>query len=215
MHLAGKATIFTLHNSCPYTIWPVTLSAANSSAAIGFSDLPSNSTTSRPAPSGWSGCIWARTGCLLTSSTRTTCTTGDLPPFTFAEFALGQDKDSYDVSLVQGYNVGIGVTPYVGRGCKYAGCTGDMNSKCPAELRVEGPDGDTVACKTACQAFGAEEYCCTGKHSTRETCGHTRYSQMFKEVCPGAYSYLYDDEANTLTCDAGTDYLVTFCPSAT
>jgi len=111
------------------------------------------------------------------------------------------------------YNVGIGVLAST-KDCQYAGCTDDMNAQCPAELRVEGADGqETVGCKTACQAFGAEEYCCTGKHSTPETCGQTRYSQLFKAACPNAYSYVYDDEANTRTCAAGADYLVTFCPS--
>lgn len=99
-----------------------------------------------------------------------------------------------------------------GDGCKYAGCTVDLNMKCPAELRVVGPDGETtVACKTPCEALGGNEYCCTGTHSTPETCKKTRYSELFKAACPNAYTYLYDDESNT--CGDGADYLVTFCPS--
>ncbi|KHN41892.1 Pathogenesis-related protein 5 [Glycine soja] len=39
------------------------------------------------------------------------------------------------------------------------------------------------------------------------------YSQMFKSVCPKAYSYAYDDATSTFTC-SGADYTITFCPSS-
>ncbi|CAL9766617.1 unnamed protein product, partial [Musa acuminata subsp. burmannicoides] len=51
----------------------------------------------------------------------------------------------YDVSLVDGYNVGIGGCARLrgGRGgsCRYAGCV-DVNARCPAELRVASESGD-------------------------------------------------------------------------
>ncbi|KAJ3674047.1 hypothetical protein LUZ60_006039 [Juncus effusus] len=128
------------------------------------------------------------------------------------------DKDFYDVSLVDGYNVGIGITA-VGRipkgsSCGYAGCVSDVNARCPESLRVtEINKGMTVACKSACDAFQSEQYCCTGAHALPSTCGPTKFSKIFKNACPTAYSYAYDDPTSTFTCQAGTKYLITFCPS--
>jgi hypothetical protein len=131
------------------------------------------------------------------------------------EFTIGtnpNDKDFYDVSLVDGYNVGLGVKALGGYGdCQYAGCVTDLNGNCPAELRVV-DSGSTVACKSACAAFNAPEFCCTADHATPQTCSPTQYSVMFKNACPTAYSYAYDDASSTCTC-TGSDYLITFCPS--
>ncbi|KAG2553626.1 hypothetical protein PVAP13_9KG537800, partial [Panicum virgatum] len=151
------------------------------------------------------------------------------PPVTLAEFTLGgaDGKDFYDVSLVDGYNVGIGVAAAGARvnyaTCGYAGCVGDVNALCPPELQVasgaaaaEAAGGDgaapTVACRSACEAFGTAEYCCTGAHGGPSTCGPTKYSRLFKAACPAAYSYAYDDPTSTFTCGTGAQYLVTFCP---
>jgi Thaumatin family len=74
------------------------------------------------APSGWSGRFWGRSGCSFDSSGRGSCSTGDCgsgeieckgagaaPPATLIEFTLdGSDnKDFYDVSLVDGYNLPV------------------------------------------------------------------------------------------------------------
>lgn len=229
---AVSGTVFTLQNRCPYTVWPGVLSG-NGAGALGgggFVLLP-NAAASLEAPVGWSGRFWARTGCVFNpSGSRGNCSTGDCggslgcsgggaPPVSLAEFTLGGDRDFYDVSLVDGYNVGVGVSPSPRKAggdgtCRYAGCLADLNARCPAELRVAGETGQTVACRSACAAFGAPEYCCTGAHSSPATCGPTRYSQMFKSACPTAYSYAYDDASSTCTCPAGTDYVITFCPAA-
>ncbi|KAL6645152.1 hypothetical protein ACP70R_016760 [Stipagrostis hirtigluma subsp. patula] len=159
------------------------------------------------------------------------CTLGGVPPVTVAEFTLGgaDGKDFYDVSLVDGYNVGIGVAATGARvnyaTCGYAGCVGDVNALCPPELQVAGnaagagqgetappASTTTVACRSACEAFGAPEYCCTGAHGGPGSCGPSRYSRLFKAACPAAYSYAYDDPTSTFTCGAGAQYLVTFCP---
>ncbi|XP_078430524.1 pathogenesis-related thaumatin-like protein 3.5 [Wolffia australiana] len=230
--LSGTAqgAVFTLKNSCPYTVWPGAISG-NGGAALGgggFRLGPGGAAT-LTAPPGWSGRFWARTGCVFSGPGGAgNCTTGDCggslacagggaPPVTLAEFTLGGDLDFYDVSLVDGYNVGVGVTPSPATGgatatCRYAGCVADLNARCPAELRVTGPAGRTVACRSACAAFGSPEFCCTGAHSLPGTCGPTRYSQLFKSACPTAYSYAYDDASSTCTCPPATDYLITFCP---
>ncbi|KAJ8465504.1 hypothetical protein OPV22_028056 [Ensete ventricosum] len=231
---AGAGTAFILKNNCPYTVWPGALSG-NGAVLLGNDsfELPPNATSSFSGPPGWSGRFWARTSCLFDSSSANgSCATGDCggalrcsiggaPPVSLAEFTLGSGdgaKDFYDVSLVDGYNVGIGVRPSgaaVGGSCRYAGCVTDVNARCPAELRVESESGETMACRSACEAFGSPEYCCTGANGSPTTCGPTRYSQLFKAACPAAYSYAYDDATSTFTCAAGAaDYLITFCPSA-
>ncbi|XP_054819648.1 pathogenesis-related thaumatin-like protein 3.5 [Prosopis cineraria] len=221
-----SATYFQLENRCNHTLWPGALSG-NSAANLGdggFSLAPGLSVF-LVAPSGWSGRFWARTGCDFDGTGQGKCVTGDCgglqcrlggaPPVTLAEFTLGtsrNDKDFYDVSLVDGYNVEVGVRAIRGTGdCQYAGCVTDLNSLCPEKLQVK--DGDrVVACKSACAAFSEAEFCCTGDHSTPETCGPTLYSELFKKACPTAYSYAYDDPSSTCTC-SGADYVVTFCPS--
>ncbi|GAB2267354.1 hypothetical protein Dimus_002340 [Dionaea muscipula] len=224
-----SATVFTVLNRCGYTIWPGTL-CGNGAAVLagGGFELPPGRSVQFSAPRGWSGRFWARTGCRFDASGAGKCTTGDcasgircsnggLPPVTLAEFTLYGDggQDFYDVSLVDGYNVGVGVTPSGGKGkCQYAGCLENLNPSCPAELAVRDPtSGNVVACKSACAAFNSPEYCCTGDHGTPQTCSPTAYSERFKSACPTAYSYAYDDPTSTCTC-TGADYLITFCPTS-
>ena len=94
-------------------------------------------------------------------------------------------------------------------GCPVTGCLVDLNERCPAELRAGGEQAQ--ACRSACEAFGTPEYCCSGQFGNPDTCRPSVYSQMFKAACPRSYSYAYDDATSTFTC-TGTDYSITFCP---
>ncbi|CAN1824572.1 Thaumatin-like protein 1 [Linum perenne] len=218
-----SGTTFTVVNRCQSTIWPGILSNSGSQPldSTGF-ELPSGDSRTFQAPPSWSGRFWGRTGCQFDPSTNQgTCLTGDCgsntiqcngqnakPPATLAEFTVvpgGQDY--YDVSLVDGYNLPMIVEPNGGSGsCLTTGCITDLNRRCPDELRVDG------ACKSACEAFGTPEYCCSGGSGTPDTCKPSVYSEMFKSACPRAYSYAYDDATSTFTC-SGADYVITFCPS--
>lgn len=71
---------------------------------------------------------------------------------------------------------------------------------------------ESVACKSACEAFGDPQYCCSGAYGSPDTCKPSSYSQFFKSACPRAYSYAYDDGTSTFTC-ASADYTITFCPT--
>ncbi|KAL4311248.1 hypothetical protein GQ457_01G009110 [Hibiscus cannabinus] len=215
---------FTLVNKCDYTVWPGILGKTQLDST-GF-ELPSGGSQSLQAPPGWSGRFWGRTGCTSDQTTgQFTCQTGDCgstqveckgngatPPATLAEFTVGSGtQDFYDVSLVDGYNIPMIVEPSSGSGtCLSTGCINDLNQECPTELRV----GSGVACKSACEAFGTPEYCCSGAYATPDTCKPSVYSEMFKVACPKAYSYAYDDATSTFTC-TGADYTITFCPSST
>ncbi|XP_057783193.1 thaumatin-like protein 1 [Salvia miltiorrhiza] len=214
---------FTFVNKCDHTVWPGILSNAGSArlATTGF-ELPQGSSRTFTAPAGWSGRFWGRTGCTFSHSSGS-CQTGDCgsgqaecngagatPPATLAEFTLGTGGlDFYDVSLVDGYNLPMIVEASGGSGmCASTGCVTDLNRVCPSELRV----GDGDACRSACEAFGNPEYCCSGAFSSPNSCRPSVYSQMFKAACPRSYSYAYDDPTSTFTCSAA-DYTLTFCPS--
>jgi len=135
--------------------------------------------------------FWPRTGCKTknggppTLSNPLRCETGDCwnptnngfecagitgqPPATLFEVTLtglGAAKDdTYDVSVVDGYNVGIAVqsvggSPLGGQwrlGDKYncggTQCTFNMAQKCPSELKLRSDDGThLVGCSSICTA---------------------------------------------------------------
>ncbi|EEE50571.1 hypothetical protein OsJ_30720 [Oryza sativa Japonica Group] len=198
-----RAATFTITNNCAYTVWPGLLSSAGSAplSTTGFALAPGAS-QAVPAPSGC-----ANGG-------------GAAPPATLAEFTLDGSGglDFFDVSLVDGYNLPMLVTPSATSGsgkCAATGCVAELNGACPADLRVASASGPAVACRSACEAFGSAEYCCSGAYGNPNTCRPSAYSEFFKAACPRAYSYAYDDSTSTFTCAAGaTDYAITFCPAA-
>ncbi|XP_010448598.1 PREDICTED: thaumatin-like protein 1b isoform X1 [Camelina sativa] len=233
LHLVGSdgATI-TIVNRCSFTVWPGILSNSGSGdiGTTGF-ELASGGSRSFQAPASWSGRVWARTGCNFDSDTgQGTCLTGDCgsnqvecngagakPPATLAEFTIGsgpadpaRKQDFYDVSLVDGYNVPMLVEANGGSEgtCLTTGCVTDLNQKCPTELRF----GSGSACKSACEAFGSPEYCCSGAYASPTECKPSMYSEIFKSACPRSYSYAFDDATSTFTC-TDADYTITLCPS--
>ncbi|KAM0945523.1 putative Thaumatin family [Dioscorea sansibarensis] len=224
-----NSTTFTFTNKCANTVWPASLSNSGTAplSTTGFV-LPSGASLAIQAPTGWSGRFWARTSCTtLPPSNHLTCATGDCgsgqiecsgagasPPATLAEFTLAgpsSTKDFYDVSLVDGYNIPMMVVAANG-GCEATGCAVDLNNRCPAELRVG--EGEGEGCRSACEAFGKEEYCCSGEYANPSVCKPTVYSEMFKAACPRSYSYAFDDPTSTFTCDGPADYTIIFCPNA-
>lgn len=106
------------------------------------------------------GRIWGRTNCTIDQIGMFRCETGDCgpnvecawdsiqrgaqPPATLAEFTLNGwgDKDYYDVSLVDGYNVQMSIIPKSPNSdefdqywCTSPTCDKDLNSICPEELK--------------------------------------------------------------------------------
>ncbi|KAG5544534.1 hypothetical protein RHGRI_017083 [Rhododendron griersonianum] len=215
-----SARIFTLINDCKETVWPAIFPGENFGGG-GF-ELKSSQSIVLTAPVAWSGRIWGRTGCNFDKNGNGTCQTGRCgtslkctgsgeTPATLAEFTLAT-PDFYDVSLVDGFNIPLAVTPINGKGnCSVAGCNGDLRPNCPKELAVKA-NGKTVACRSACDVFNTDEYCCRGAYGGPVTCKPTNYSKTFKAACPSAYSYAYDDPTSILTC-SGTDYVITLCSS--
>jgi hypothetical protein len=142
---AASSTTFTVSNYCSQPIWPGTLAGAGTPQlpTTGFRLDPGQS-AQVPARAGWSGRLWARTGCAFGAGGEGTCQTGDCggrlecagaggaPPATLFEVTLGKGAaglDYYDVSLVDGYNLPVVAVPRApsGAGCNATGCTADLN----------------------------------------------------------------------------------------
>ncbi|KAE8098383.1 hypothetical protein FH972_016452 [Carpinus fangiana] len=222
----AHSVTFTIKNNCPYTIWPGTLTGAGiPQLTVTGIELASGTSSAIDVPANWSGRMWARTLC-SNANGKFTCGTADcasgqvacngagaVPPASLVEFTLGGSggQDFYDVSLVDGFNLPVSITPQ-GTGCQSSSCPGNVNQVCPPDLAVKGSDGSVIACKSACEALSQPQYCCTGDFGTPDKCPPTQYSKIFKDQCPQAYSYAYDDKTSTFTCPTGANYLVTFCP---
>lgn len=223
---------FTITNNCPYTIWPGTLAGSGTPqlSTTGFR-LDSGQSVNIPTTPGWSGRIWGRTGCTFDGSGIGSCQTGDCrgsleckgsgatPPASLFEITMGigDNKDFYDVSLVDGYNLPMVAAPQAALGaCNATGCALDINIGCPRELQVVGGSeggSQVVACKSACEAFGQDQFCCSGEFANPTTCKPSFYSTIFKRACPRAYSYAFDDGTSTFTCKAN-GYDIIFCPNS-
>ncbi|KAL4242727.1 Thaumatin family protein [Abortiporus biennis] len=235
---------FTVLNACPFTIWPAMFTDLNAGQAVpnfptGWQADPLTSVTF-DVPDNWkAGRIWGRRDCDFTLAPAPTCLSGwcnggllcdphtgtGVPPASVAEWTLQGDgnRDFYDVSLVDGFNLPMRITNSAG--CPVADCPVDLGPSCPASLK--GPldsTGFPVGCKSACAANldgnpTNSPNCCSGSFDTAATCppSGVQFYSFFKGNCPNAYAYAFDESSGTAlwTCDSGlnADYTLTFCPS--
>ncbi|KZV64998.1 thaumatin-like protein [Peniophora sp. CONT] len=205
-------------------------------------EAPPSSSVSFSVPDNWaSGRIWGRSECNFnaTDSGPNSCLTGGcngglecdkasgtgVPPATLAEWTLqaSGNNDFYDVSLVDGFNLPLTITPSATT-CHAASCPVDLNTVCPSD--IAGPRNSSGAiggCKSACFANldgnpSDSANCCSGSHGSAATCPPTgvAFYSFFKGNCPDAYAYPFDEGSSTAlwTCNAtlNADYTVTFCP---
>ncbi|KAM7522216.1 hypothetical protein LguiA_012118 [Lonicera macranthoides] len=220
--------ILTVVNNCPFTVYPAI--QPNSGHPVlergGFA-LHSLTHRSFPAPTAhWSGRIWGRTGC-TNANNHFTCATGDCggriecdglggaAPATLAQFSLHHghtDLSSYAVSLVDGYNLPMTVTPHEGRGtCPVVGCRADLLPTCPERLQLRSPAGHVVGCKSACEAINTDEYCCRNHFNSPQTCKGSKFSEFFKHACPATFTYAHDSPSLTHECSSPRELKVIFC----
>lgn len=124
---------FNMTNNCSYTVWPAISSGAGSAAleTMGFQLRPSQWKLVA-VPYAWTGQVWGRTLCSTDSITgRFTCVTGDCgtgcedcvgggaaAPITLAQFQTNGvgGRDSYVVTVVDGFNIPMMVAPPPGAG---------------------------------------------------------------------------------------------------
>jgi len=237
---AAAQRTMTVYNACPFTIWPAlfTSSGGRPSQATGWSAASFTKVTFT-VPSDWDGRIWGRRDCdFSTNPGPNSCIDGGcnggllcdvntgtgVPPATLAEFNFnGGGTDFFDVSLVDGYNLPMRINNNVG--CGIPSCPVDLGPNCPAAQK--GPfdsSGFPVGCKSACLVdalngnAGNSPNCCSGQYDTQATCpssGVTNYA-YFKNNCPDAYAYAYDEPSGTAlwTCSTNLNaaYTITFCP---
>jgi len=233
----GQRT-FTFVNKCSEPVWVGALGNPGNAPPLGGGwMLNAGASQDVTVPSGWAGRFWGRRNCTFNSAGLGTCETGDcggrlqcngaggVPPTSVAEFTLngGGNVDFYDVSLVDGYDFPIQITPTPPHPnpsspyeCGTPTCTKDLLTICPTELQKRNAAGKTVACLSACAAFNTDQYCCRGAYSTPSTCNPTtwpkNYAAIFKSACPTQYSYAYDDQLSTFTCgNPSPNYTIIFC----
>ncbi|OQU81869.1 thaumatin-like protein 1b [Sorghum bicolor] len=165
--------ILNIKNNCSFSVAPVIVPKPGSPPLdftpyqfMGYEYL-----VNVALPHGWSGLIWARTGCSTDDDGKFTCATGDCgsgrlgcgrgarptssSPATIAVLALGGKAgggtDSYHISVADGYNVPVLVAPSDtsrgGQQCAPTQCVVDLDGACPADQQVKASDGRVVACK--------------------------------------------------------------------
>lgn len=195
-----------IRNNCQQTIWPGLLGNWGKETPLsGGFQLNSGHQQSFFVGRGWAGRVWGRTSC----GSNGQCETGNCGeiqcngrsgeiPATLAEIKFDGDYglDFYDISNVDGFNLPISMRPISGYkltsntkyDCKTADCPKNINLYCPAEWAKKS-GSTTVAC-------------------------YNRSPPFFKQHCPNAYSYDYDDQTSTFTCtnDPETNYEIVFCP---
>jgi hypothetical protein len=237
--MAAGTRTFTIVNNTTQTIWAGALGNSGQIApGNGGWAMAPGATRTVTVPDTWGGRFWGRTYCNFNSAGVGSCETGDcggvlacngaggIPPASLAEFTLGgsSGNDFYDVSFVDGFNIPMTITPVGGAQpipgnvywCGVAGCGTDLNPNCPSALRTIDASGRTVACKSACETFNTDQYCCRGAYATPATCNPNNwpvnYASYFKSACPNAYSYAYDDPTSTFQ-DKGASFKITFGPA--
>jgi hypothetical protein len=175
----------TVVNNCPFPVWPgIQANSGHDVLEGGGFFLPALSHKSFPAPA------------------------------TLAQVSLhhGGDQTSYGVSVVDGFNVGLSVTPHEGRGnCPVLGCRRNLTATCPGELQLRSPAGSVLACRSGCEAFRTDELCCRNMYNSPRTCRASKYSEFFKRECPQAFTYAHDSPSLTHECAAPRELKVIFC----
>ncbi|KAJ3051997.1 hypothetical protein HK097_006992 [Rhizophlyctis rosea] len=276
---------------CKHKIWPAIQGAKDYPVPAdgGFGMAP-GITVNVKVPENWiSGRVWARTNCKVNNG-KVFCETGTcgipennygvpcqgnggIPPYTIAEFTLKgwNNLDYYDVSQVDGHNIGVSISVLKGDkindakatpphfDCGNPACRFDINKNCPPELTFKSTDRKrTIACGSINNAitdlvqrtfnpdplvpwyedmrmrmllgcvhpdFGYShldvrdeakgKVCLSTDWPKVQNSGPwpDRYDEVFKQKCPDAYSWQFDDMSSTYNC-RNADYQITFCPPA-
>ncbi|KAK3119379.1 hypothetical protein QOZ80_9BG0718890 [Eleusine coracana subsp. coracana] len=189
----------TLHNLCSFPVWPLItpntglpVPLVPDGEPLGRLDGGGAGLATLAFPAGaWSGRVTARTGCTEAGDeeeeeVHRRCATGDGPPLTVAQVSVGGPGGlaQYSVSLVDGFNVAVVITPHgfaPGRRCPSLGCAVDLGSAvCPGHAR-------------ACGAGAAA-------------------AAVFKRMCPDTRTNATDVEVTPQDCVAPREIKVVFCP---
>jgi hypothetical protein len=211
---SGDRTI-TISNQCRQTLW-VQASPASTLPGGGPVTLDPGGAFRIGVSNGWSGKVWAATYCMPDGDGGALSCQSSPAIFSRAELSLAADpstgKDTYDTSVVDGYNLPIGVIPLghdpypaIVQDCGQSLCQADLNSTCPMELAFT-VEAMVLGCASECQALGSGD-------PTSSWCKYPNDdSQYFKQGCPYTYAYPGDDATSRFTCAGRNDYAIVFCP---
>ncbi|KAJ3043334.1 hypothetical protein HDV00_005337 [Rhizophlyctis rosea] len=174
----------TLINNCANPVWPGLLAQQQPLPGNGGFGLAKGQRVTLLVPNDWQAArIWGRTDCRVAAGGKVVCLTGHCgtkengygveckgvggqAPATLAEFTLAGwgGSDYYDISNVDGHNIGISIKPLGGTkvggtlddkfDCKSSSCSLDF-SFCPPELRVYAPGSNSnpIACASISTAI--------------------------------------------------------------
>ncbi|ORX42592.1 Osmotin, thaumatin-like protein [Hesseltinella vesiculosa] len=210
---SGGSPSVVVKNSCSYSI--IAGTSENGKLYGDSTSVSAGQSHTFTYPSSWEGRVWARTSC----EGQVCKYSGLWAPTTLAEFNFkpGNIETMYDISLVDGWNLPMTITPdsktsnpyNLQKHCGTPACK--SLPSCPQGFESkDNSTGKAVACQSACSHFQTPEYCCTGAYG-ENTCKPSRYADAAKSTCPDAYSYAYDDATSVYSCGA-TSFTVEFCP---
>jgi len=194
----GTGRQITIENKCAFDVMAY---VAGQGGVEQSRDLTAGQSWITSVVAGWTGGrIWAQVPGY------------PIEPNTLAEFTMnGFDNfDYYDISLVDGFNLPMGIYVTGGQGnCTSAECAVPLLSVCPSQIQVTQED-KVVACDSACYKWQNPTDCCQGVFDN-VNCPPSNYSKWFKEKCPNTFTYPFDSNFSQYACKLAT-YTVTFCP---
>ncbi|CAH8349838.1 unnamed protein product [Eruca vesicaria subsp. sativa] len=131
----------TIVNKCEFTVWPgIQTTSADYPFNISGFVLKNGESREINPPSTWKGRIWGRSRCLTNTTGSFSCQTGDCnsgeieclgnagtPSLTLAKFNFNNshgmnNNDSYEVSVIQGYNLPMLISPQNELTCSSIDC---------------------------------------------------------------------------------------------
>lgn len=208
----SSAANINVKNNCAFDIAAIKLD--NGGGAPANKHVAKGQTATFTVAEKWSGRVSARK--LPCNGPQCTTPEGTTNPASLAEINLKENsgKDTYDISLVDGYNLPLSIVPInpkkaggdPSKDCGVPKCA--TLPKCPAGYNVP----QYGACQSQCSKTNDDKYCCRGAFADRGKCVTSKVSDATKKACPDAYSYAYDDATSTYSCKA-TGYTVVFCPA--
>ncbi|CAM6024766.1 unnamed protein product [Sphagnum balticum] len=188
--------LFNGTNQCPFTI---TVCYTDSAGISGFLNAPPGDSVAfsgnDTAVSLASAVMWAFPG---NSVNLSDCIPAKLQA-DLAEFTINgsSNTDSYYISNVNAYNLGITINPQGNNSCPSPSCSiPNITNFCQAPNTLTGPLGDGC-------------YNTDGPNVTSPTNG----TLAFADACPEAKSYTTDTNGTVFTCPTGSNYTIVFSSS--
>ncbi|BBN02253.1 hypothetical protein MPTK1_2g13870 [Marchantia polymorpha subsp. ruderalis] len=194
----ASGCVVTVRNNCGYSVTACAQSGNQNIAQYNLGSGGSQGIDLGSACNWQAAAVYASvTGQCAVSGSPNAATDRNLA--NLAEFTIpgSGGNDFYDISNVNAYTIGLAIRPANG-GCRSISCTiGDIRGFCQPNNVLQTLPSGALSCVNTDGTNGL---------------GPTAGTMQFKNACPDAYSYNFDDATSTFTCGTGTDYEVVFCP---